>query len=147
MPALKRGEVAKKSCMGSCFDGGGDNEKGYYRALLLAVGSHRCFIGRGSHRQLDLWGSVQGVRRWVETVNKKNEWKCRSVRNVSKSEPSLAHFGSSVIMCEGPPCPAQELAPTIHAWQGTHRSPLQHKMLHFYRVHEQLFCNIQMLIY
>ena len=39
---------------GQLFRWRGDNEKGYYRALLLAVGSHRCFIGRGSHRQLDL---------------------------------------------------------------------------------------------
>ena len=27
MPALKRGEVAKKSCMGSCFGGGGTMKK------------------------------------------------------------------------------------------------------------------------
>ena len=60
MPALKRGEVAKKSCMGSCFGGGGDNEKGYYRALLLAEGRIAVLLDAGRIGSLIF---VQGVRR------------------------------------------------------------------------------------
>ena len=42
-----------------------------------------------------------------------------------KSERSLAHFGSSVIMCEGPPSQAQELAP-LYMLGMAHHHHLQH---------------------
>ena len=94
-----------------------NNEEGYYGHFIARVTSAAWS-----------WGIVQGGEGsqlgqfkllLVRTLNLKGNQR-NMAWNVSKSETSLAHFGSSVIMCEGPPSQAQELEPTLHAWHRTH---------------------------
>ena len=59
----------------------------------------RSYVGTVIIRQ----GQIHHITIYVRIVS----W----ARLFFKRETSLAHFGSSVIMCEGPPSYAQELAP------------------------------------